>query len=493
VKSIRRELTNRLLGGTAILLIVASAILSIGVHSRIVGEFDRALESKALALIALTSREKNYIEVDYSEDEMPELENEEDLEFFQVFFEDGTLIESSEDTEDEILPVDWEESNGFFFRNFELPDDRRGRLVQIGFVPRFDEEDETLPLEQVIDEGELEELFEIPENINPKTARIILVVARNRERLDQLILFLYIALAAVDALLLLGIVFVTKSSIRKGLEPIDQLNAQIQTIVPEGADQRIILENPPKELQTILNALNQLLDNIQDAFARERRFSSAVAHELRTPVAELRMSCETGQRWPDDVESVKRLFRDNHEIALHMERIVANLLQLTRCHNKTSIVDLEEFCVDSLVRECWKRTSDVASRKELTLDDRINPAEKVISDKDKLEIILQNIIDNAVSYSVTGSVVVFSSTNDDGTLTLVFENETNNIEEKDLEHLFERFWRKDPARSADNHTGLGLALVKALADLLNIDARIALPATNLFQVQLTFPRRERND
>ncbi len=486
MKSIRRELTNRLLGGTAILLILASSLLSIGIHSRIVGEFDRALESKALALVALTSREKNYIEVDYSEDEMPDFENEEELEYFQVFFQDGTLIDSSEDAEDETFPIDLHVLNEFKFRNIELPDERRGRLVQISFIPRFDEEDEILPVEEAIDEDELEDLFEIPENIEPKSARIILVVARNRERLDQLIIFLYGTLAAVDTLLLIGIYFVTKTSIRKGLKPIDQLNNQIRTISPEAADQRIVLENPPEELQTILNALNKLLDNIQDAFARERRFSSAVAHELRTPVAELRMSCDTGQRWPDDVECVKRLFQDNHEIALHMERIVTNLLQLTRCHNQTAIIDLEEFNVDSLVKDCWKRTSDIANRKELTLDDRISPSEKVISDKAKLEIILQNLIDNAVSYSVTGSVVVFSSTNDDGTLTLVIENETNNIEKKDLEHLFERFWRKDPARSADSHTGLGLALVKALAELLNIDARIDLPATNIFQVKLTF-------
>lgn len=486
MKSIRRELTNRLLGGTAILLILASALLSVGIHSRIVGEFDRALESKALALVALTSREKNYIEVDYSEDEMPDFENEEELEFFQVFFEDGTLIDSSEDAEEITFPIDLQVSNGFYFRNIELPDERSGRLVQISFVPRFDEEDEVLPIEQVIDEDELDDLFEIPANIDPKSARITLVVARNREQLDQLIIFLYGTLAAVDTLLLIGIALVTKTSIRKGLKPIDQLNAQIRTISPEAADQRIDLENPPQELQTILNALNKLLDNIQDAFARERRFSSAVAHELRTPVAELRMSCETGQRWPDDVESVKRLFQDNHEIALHMERIVTNLLQLTRCHNQTSIIDFEEFSVGTLVKDCWKRTSDIANRRELTLDDRINPSEKVISDKAKLEIILQNIIDNAVSYSVTGSVVVFSSTNEDGSLTLVIENETNNIEEADLKHLFERFWRKDPARSADNHTGLGLALVKALAELLNIDARIALPTTNVFQVKLTF-------
>lgn len=486
MKSIRRELTNRLLSGTAIILITATVLLSIGVHSRIVGEFDQALEAKVLALTALTSREHNYIEVDYSEDEMPEFESEEGLEYFQVFFEDGTIIESSEALEDQTLPVDFSGANGFVFRNLQLPDKTRGRLAQVSFLPRYDEEEENLPLSQIMEDGEMADLFQIPEGFDPKTSRVTITVARSRDRLDQLIIFLYGTIATVDTLLLIGITFVAKSSIHKGLKPIDNLNAQIRTISLESKNQKIALTDPPEELQTIINALNELLENIQQTFARERRFSSAVAHELRTPVAELRMACETGQRWPDDIECVKRLFQDNHEIALHMERIVTNLLELTRCDNKSTIVDLQEFPLGSLVNECWKRSTDVANRPELKLDDRINPSEKVISDKGKLEIVLQNLIDNAVSYSVTGSCVVFSFSNSDGAVTLVIENESDNIESEDLEHVFERFWRKDPARSVGNHTGLGLALVKALAELLNIEITIALPSKNVFQVQLTF-------
>lgn len=488
MKSIRSELTTRLLGGTAVLLVAASTLLSIGIHSRIVGEFDRALEAKALALIALTSREHNYIEVDYSEDEMPDIENKESLDYFQVLFQDGTIIELSETLEEEPLPVDLTKTSGFSFKNIKLPDESRGRFVQISFLPRFDEEEENLPLNQIMDEAEIADLFKIPEDFDPKTARVMIAVARSRDRLDQLIIFLYGTLAAVDTLLLIGITIVTKSSIHRGLKPIEELNSQIRKIEPEVKDQKIVLEKSPEELQTILNALNDLLDKIQETLARERRFSSAVAHELRTPVAELRMACETGQRWPDDVECVRRLFQDNQEIALHMERIVTNLLELTRCDNKTSIIAMEEFQVGALIKDCWKRSSDIALKRDLSLDDRINPSEKVISDKAKLEIIIQNLIDNAVSYSVNGSVVVFSSVNNDGTLTLVIENETNNIEAIDLDHVFERFWRKDPARSVGNHTGLGLSLVRALADLLDIKVTIALPSKNTFQVQLTFLR-----
>ncbi len=82
-------------------------------------------------------------------------------------------------------------------------------------------------------------------------------------------------------------------------------------------------------------------------------------------------------------------------------------------------------------------------------------------------------------------MVVFSSTNDDGTLTLVFENETNNIERSDLKHLFERFWRKDPEHSTDNHTGPPQAFVKAPSELLNIDARNDELAGGVLAVWLT--------
>ena len=485
MKSIRKELTFRLLAGTAALLVVASGILGVVVHSRIVGEFDRALEAKALALVALTSRERDQIEVDYEDEEMPEVEGAAEPEQFQVLFEDGTLIASSEDFEDFELAGELPKEDGMRFGNTELPEEERGRFVMIRFLPRFDLEDE---LNQEVDSDEPidPDLFEIPDSHKPEESRIVIIVARNRDQLDQLLIFLYGTLIALDSLLLLGIFYVAKKSIQKGLEPINALNAQIAEIGPEALEARIALDSPPQELHTILNALNGLLQKVQEAFARERRFSSAVAHELRTPVSELRMACETGQMWPEDEESVKRLFKDNHDIALHMERIVTNLLELTRCDNKTAIVNLEEFQLDALIRECWRRSSDVAQTRELSLKDQVDPEARVISDLAKLEIILQNLIDNAIAYSVSGSVVVFSSLDQDGRFCLIVENETDNLVKGDLERVFERFWRKDPARSAGTHAGLGLALVKALADLLSIEIAVDLVEDRYFRIQLVF-------
>ena len=99
-----------------------------------------------------------------------------------------------------------------------------------------------------------------------------------------------------------------------------------------------------------------------------------------------------------------------------------------------------------------------------------------------------NLIDNAIAYSVTGSVIAIVSCNDDGSVTLSVENHTSDLVNIDLEHLFDRFWRKDPTKQNGNHAGLGLPLVKALGDLLEIDIEVSLSPDSKFKVQLTFAK-----
>ncbi len=511
MNSIRDKLTLRLLLKTSVLIVIASLILAVTVRSRLISEFDNALEAKAMAIVALTSREGSMIEVDFEGDYMPQFGAEESPEYFQVFLQDGVLIRQSEsfeledelveddeeiggtDTDEEgeeegvrdLLPVVLDLRSGFRFSTIELPDERRGRMAQVTFVPRFDLEPEE---EEIESPEDLIELYPIPASYDPEKVKVIVAVAQGLEPLDRLLTYMYSIIGGVDILLLVGTALVSRATVKKGLASIDVINDQIREIDPGASRERISLESPPAELVTIVNALNELLDRSYEAFSRERRFSNAVAHELRTPVAELKMACETGNKWPEDVECARRLFSDNLDIALHMERIVTNLLELTRCDNRTAAISLEEFLVDNLVRECWRRSEEIAESNKLSLEDNIDPKVKIITDKAKLEIMIQNLIDNAIAYSVTGSVIVFSSLSENGGFELVVENETEGLSESDLDRIFERFWRKDPARSGGHHTGLGLSLVKALAELLEIKVSCRLKERNRFQVRLAFPR-----
>ena len=80
----------------------------------------------------------------------------------------------------------------------------------------------------------------------------------------------------------------------------------------------------------MVDQLNELLARLETAFRRERQLTSDIAHELKTPIAELRNLCEVGARWPDDPVTARKFFEDAWTIALQMERVVVHLLALAR-------------------------------------------------------------------------------------------------------------------------------------------------------------------
>ena len=485
MNSIRKELTVRLAIGLLVILVVASLLLGRVFNQRIQSDFDKSMLVKATVMAGLISREGRYVEIDFDSERMPEYE---ETEYFRVAIEGQGQVAESESLEEldfEELEYNPDRYDAFapIFLDEEI-DERSVRSVFLSFKPRFDAEDQE---EDPETPAENADLYPIPDGIAREDVRVGLWIARGYEEMDGLLTFIYASLVGVNVLALLGSVMVARMTIAKGLSPVEEINRQVRELNPSEKGNDVMLTHPPEELQPIVDALNDLLNRSWEALARERRFSSAVAHELRTPVAELRMACETGMKWPEDAESVRRLFSDNLEIAQHMERIVSHLLELTRCDNKTSVVVMEEVGIDELVSLCWKRSADVAASSELTLEKRIDPNTRVVSDRAKLEIILQNLVDNAVSYSVTGSVVAIVSIHEDGSVTLSVENQTDNLEAIDMERLFDRFWRKDPSRSGDSHAGLGLSLVKALVELLEIELDVALTAKGVFKVKLTFP------
>jgi two-component system sensor histidine kinase QseC len=105
-----------------------------------------------------------------------------------------------------------------------------------------------------------------------------------------------------------------------------------------------------------------------------------------------------------------------------------------------------------------------------------------------LEQIIFNLLSNATSYSPPGSAVSCASEHaSDGKWELRFSNPTDALEQEDLRHMFERFWRKDTARTGGRHAGLGLSIVQALADALGIQVTNDLTADSVFTVSLRFP------
>lgn len=479
--SIRRQLTWRLLAGTFAILVLGNALLGVFIRHTQIGQFDRMLETKVRTLTILTSREQRRIEVDT--DPIAAAELGDDPLFYQVALENGAEIIRSASLADMTIIAAAPFPERALYRDLRLPDGHRGRMLQVVVLPRVDEETD---LTFVDPEGHQNQ-FTIPASIDEKKARVVLAVAQDRTDLDAGLTTLYLMLAVVDALVIAGIGAVIYRSIRAGFAPVDALNEQISNIEPAVLGARVRLAHLPQELQPTVQALNEFLERLQQAFVRERRFSSDVAHELRTPVAEMRAACEIGAKWPTDAEAVREFFNDLADIAANMERIVSHLLELARCESGAEPVVLERVPLASLLRDCWDVSAAEADSKNMRIELDVDRELTVFSDRQKLTMIMRNLIENAVNYGVPASVLRIHAATRAARVELIVANRSSQVTLADLEHMTARFWRKDTARSESRHAGLGLSIVEVLSDLIGIGFHLALNNDEVFEAHLLFP------
>jgi signal transduction histidine kinase len=188
---------------------------------------------------------------------------------------------------------------------------------------------------------------------------------------------------------------------------------------------------------------------------------------LRTPIAELRALAEVGGKWPADEMLVRGFFGDLVNLAEDMERTVGNLLVIARLDAGQQVVDLQSIDLRVLVDGTWRLFERDARLRGVRFDNRIDPAVRVQSDRDKLLMILGNLLSNAVDYSPDESEIVIEARRSESRISVSVSNRTIDLTERDMPLLFERFWRKDQARTGGRHAGLGLSVVKALAEVLD--------------------------
>ena len=480
MKSIRRELTIQILAGALVLLFVSGSIFFAAIYHQLTGDFDRMLDAEADVLARNAERKNGTIVWDVPDAYQTGSRETADPVYCQLFLEDGTVAGLSKTLGVDNLPRLDRREHAIW--NAKLPDGRSGRLVQKIFIPAADNSES-----QTVTEDPREQTFPIPDGTNPADVRLVLVVARSRETLDRVIRTLGLAGGAVAVLLSCGLALLVRRAIARGLRPIDEMNAQIAAIAPNALGTRLAVAQPPVELAAIETAVNRLLDRIERAFEKERRFSSDLAHELRTPIAELRTACEVGERWPDDIESTRQFFQDTGTIAQQLERIVATMLTLSRCENGTAPVQTQRIALGKFVRECWRHAASDAEAKALRFDEHIAPEIAVECDQDKLEIILRNVLENAVAHSEPGTPVECAATKVPEGMELRVTNTAKNLDRADLEHVFDRFWRKDVARTDRSHIGLGLSIARGLCELLGLRLSVNLHDDRRFEARIVFP------
>jgi two-component system sensor histidine kinase QseC len=470
--------------GAALILAIGSVMIALTIRSLDMHEFNEALLEKSLGLATLAFRGDQLIDVSFTSEYMPEFEREVDAEYFEFHLPDGTTIARSASLGNAHLPFKpvVEFSSDASYVDLVLPDGRRGRMIQICLTPHGRN---SHPV-QVDDCGKRAVASSAGDD-----AFVVLGLAHELEEVYTLLIKIYITLGIVDVLLLALIYLVVQKALKKGFTPIAAMNEQIRSLQPESLDRRIHLPSTPEELQPVLLAMNSFIKRLQAAFTRERSFTSNVAHELRTPVAEFRLACEVGSKWSDDPALVRKRFNELRNSAIGMEHTVNTLLELSRLDQGRVSIEKSSVVLSDIVNTSWSSLCTEAGCDGRSLKNDISQDVSVETDADKLKLILRNLIGNAITYSLPGTSISCSLEElSGGRCVLRISNPCDNLTPSDLEHMFERFWRKDSARTSGScHTGLGLAIVRSLADVLNINIKVDLTDDSVFTVSLFLARR----
>jgi two-component system, OmpR family, sensor histidine kinase SenX3 len=196
--------------------------------------------------------------------------------------------------------------------------------------------------------------------------------------------------------------------------------------------------------------------------AVRRDFVANISHELKTPVGALALLAETMEEAADDPEAVRRFAGRMRQEASRLTYLVQDLITLSRIQAAEPVPDPHPVELAAVVAEVLDRCRMKATARGIELAWSCDEGLAVLGDEDLLVTALRNLVENAVAYSPEKTRVMVSANRDGASAALVsVADQGIGIPERDLERIFERFYRVDPARSrATGGTGLGLAIVK---------------------------------
>jgi two-component system, OmpR family, sensor histidine kinase TctE len=372
-----------------------------------------------------------------------------------------------------------------FDRIYYSVHDQRGRLIAGDAQLR--------PPRESVDGGELlydarldgEYVRVAALRVNLRGVDAIVQVAETGNKRSDLTRQIMTGMIMIEVMLVASVVVLVMFGVGKGLEPLEHLREEIEA--RSHRDLRPIpQEHAPVEVRPLVIALNELLARLDRTLQSQQEFVANAAHQLRTPLAGLRMQVEYGLSQSDPAEHMRVL----KELGLSTERAVrlANqLLTLARAEAGYAQADsMRPTDLRNVAGEVAESWMPAAIRKKIDLGLELAPA-PLRGDFFLLKELLSNLIDNAIAYTPSGGRITVSTGSEGGIATLRVEDDGIGIPESQRPLVFERFYRVDGA--GGEGCGLGLAIVREIAHLHGGKVDIEAPARGRGTiVRLEFPR-----
>ncbi|HSH38981.1 MAG TPA: heavy metal sensor histidine kinase [Chthoniobacterales bacterium] len=274
---------------------------------------------------------------------------------------------------------------------------------------------------------------------------------------------------------------------KRGLRPLAAMTSSVQRIGPKRLDERVAPAGWPRELQPLAVAFDEMLDRLEDSFTRLSRFSADLAHELRTPIANIRGETEVALTRPRSPDEYRKVLESSLAECERLSAIIDSLLFLARAEAADRSIQPTRFDARAEIEKIAEFYRPIADEGEITLVCDGNA--HIDADPVLFRRAVSNLVENALRHTPAAGEILIAVAARNGHVEIAVTDNGSGIAREHLPRVFDRFYRGDSARSSHG-SGLGLALVRSIADLHGGSAEIESELNRGTKVTLSFPMRE---
>lgn len=454
-QSLRGRLELSLTAGAFAVLALSFLGLHTVIRGALYANLDRQLALRMSAVAAYATAHPGSERI---AEFMPQYRTRAHQEFFQIWDSHGKTLARSDSSAGRNLPLLDAAIGRQTYSDLVLPDGHHGRAVAEAFLL----------------------------SARDARGRLIVVTAEETGSLEDLENRIHVTLLLGALATILAMFLITRHAVLRGLRPVDDLVFALERVDPDDPQAKLGGGPLPSELRPVADRFSLVLNRLLDALAREKRYARNVAHELRTPLAEIRLLTDVGSR-EQEPGAVRAALSDVGAAAAEMEQTVESLLALTRYEAGLEEPQPEPIDLCAEILRAAGLMKYHADQHDLKFEFDMPEEFWVHADSALIHRLISNLVDNAIAHSPRGSVIrVMLGAGGE----LLLSNPAPQLAASDVPRLGERFFRIS-AGNGGSHTGLGLSLALAIAKVLGLRLELAKREDDRLVVAVSgFPRLE---
>ena len=317
----------------------------------------------------------------------------------------------------------------------------------------------------------------------------IMDVGRTTENREELLehfraVFLFVMIPIV-AFGFFGGAFITY----RALGPIREIIGAVRNIIQTG-DMRARVPDPQTrdEINELVMLFNRMLERNEKLIGAMRESLDNVAHDLRTPLTRLQTGAQLALQ-NEDPEQIKESLADAVEEAERLNAMLCTIMDISEVQAGALKMDLVTFPLAPVVNLLVELYDEVAQDKDISVTSTIDPAGEITADRNRLQLLLSNLLDNAVKYTTNGGKVEIGAQFLPKETRITVRDTGIGIDADDLPRIWDRLYRADKSRS-QRGLGLGLSMVKAFVDAHGGTATVTSTPGQGSVFIVTFPRKK---